>query len=121
MRVCRALLVFAMLLSGCASAGVERVDVVIFNDTPSRHPIQIDIDGHSFFDGEVAVTEWQPTIVGRMNTELSAGRHRVKVTSDVAVRSLDIEVRRGARTNVQIQVKRDDVIVTVAYGERLYI
>jgi hypothetical protein len=121
MRVCRALLAFALLLSGCVTAGVERVDIVIFNDTPSRHPIQIEIDGHSFFDGEVMVPQSEPTIVAHMNTNLSTGRHRVNVTCDKGTRSLDFEVRAGTRTTVQIHVRQDGVTVDVAYGERVYI
>jgi hypothetical protein len=113
--------VFALLLSGCGTAGVEPLNVVIFNDTPARHPIHIDIDGHSFFDGEVMVTQSEPTIVAHMNTDLTTGRHRVNVTCDNGTRSLDFEVRAGTRTNVQIHVRQDGVTVDVAYGEGVYI
>src|SRR4051794_32960170 len=105
MRVRRALLAFALLLSGCATAGGERVHVVIFNDDVRQHRILIDVDGNAFFYGTAAVTQMEPSIVSSIDTHLSAGRHHVEVRSDNVTRSIDFDVRRGTRSNLHISVK----------------
>jgi hypothetical protein len=81
MRAYRVLLASALLLSGCATAGIERVNVVIFNHTTRAHTIRIEIDGQLFFSGIVAVTEREPEIAARVYSHLTAGRHHVAVTS----------------------------------------
>jgi hypothetical protein len=121
MRVCPTLLAFALLLAGCATADLDRVDVVIFNDTARAHTVRIEIDGQLFFSGIVAVTEREPKIAAQIYGHVTAGRHHVAVTSGHLTNSLDFDVRGRTRTNVQIQVNENGVTLEVAYGERVYI
>lgn len=121
MRVWRALLAFLLLLSGCASAGGERVHVGIWNDDNSQHKIRIEIDGRRFFSGTAAVTPSEPSIVSSIETHLDAGRHHVGVTCDNVTRSIEFEVRRDTRSNLHIHLKRDGCEVDIAYGDLLYI
>jgi hypothetical protein len=121
MRVRRVLLAFVLLLSGCATASGERVDVVIFNNTARVHGARIEIDGQLFFSGIVAVTEREPRIAAQIASHLTAGRHHVAVTSGHLTDSLDFEVRDRTRTTLQIEVNENGVTLEVAYGERVYI
>jgi hypothetical protein len=120
MRVCRALLSFALLVAGCATAGGERVHVVIWNDDGRQHTVRIDIDGQPFYSGTAAITGMEPSIVASIDTRLSPGRHHVEVTCDNGTRSIEFEVRRGTRSNLHIRVKVDGIEVDAAYGDLLY-
>src|SRR3954452_23485081 len=120
MRVHRALLALALLLSGCATAGGERVHVIIFNDDVTQHRVRIEVDGNAFFDDTAAVTQMEPSIVASMDAHLSPGRHHVEVRSDNVTRSVDFDVRRGTRSNLHISVKRGGFEVNVVYGDLLY-
>jgi hypothetical protein len=120
MRNCRALLAFALLFSGCITAGGERVLVVIWNDDARQHAVHIEIDGQRFFHGTTAVTQTEPGIVFSIDSHLNAGRHHVEVRCDNVTRSIEFEVRRGMRSNLHIHVKPGTVEVDVAYGDLLY-
>src|SRR3954447_5459519 len=120
MRVHRALLAFALLLSGCATAGGERVHVIIFNDDVTQHRVRIDVDGNAFFDDTAAVTQLEPSIVAGIDAHLSPGRHRFEIRSDNVTRSIDFDVRRGTRSNLHIRLKQGGFDVDVAYGDLLY-
>jgi len=121
MRVRRALLLFALLLSGCATAAGERVHVAIWNDDVAQHKIRIDVDGQPFFYGTVAITQMEPSIVSSMDSHLNAGAHYVEVRCDNVTRSIQFEVRHGTRSNLHIRVKHGSCEVDVAYGDLLYI
>ena len=121
MRVHRALLAFALLLSCCATAGGERVHVVIFNDDVTQHRVRIDVDGSTFFYGTAAVTQIEPSIVFSIDTHLSPGRHHVEVWCDNVTRSIEFDVRRGTRSNLDIRLKHGGFDMDVAYGELVYI
>src|SRR3954453_4617237 len=120
MRVHCALLAFALLLSGCATAGGERVHVAILNDDVTQHTIHIEIDGQRFFLGDIAVTQSEPSIVASIDAHLSPGRHHVEIRSDNVTRSVDFDVRRGTRSNLHIRLKQGGFDVDVAYGDLLY-
>jgi hypothetical protein len=121
MRVRRTLLAFVLLLSGCVTAGIERVNVVIFNYTSRVQGARIEIDGQPFFSGSIAMMEREPRIAAQIQSRLTAGRHHVAVTSGHLTNSLDFEVRGGTRTDLQILVNENGVTFTVAYGDHLYI
>jgi hypothetical protein len=120
MRVGGVLLVFALLLSGCATTGGERVHVGIWNDDTRQHTVRIAIDGQRFFHGIAGITQSEPSIVNGIDSHLNAGRHHVEVRCDNVTRSIDFEVRRGTRSNLHIHVKRGSCEVDVAYGDLLY-
>jgi hypothetical protein len=115
------LLAFALLFSNCATAGSERVHVVIFNDDSRQHTIRIDVDGQPFFNGTVATTPIEPSIVSSIDSRLPPGRHHVEVICDNVRRSIEFEVRHGTRSNLHIRVKAGTVEVDVAYGNLVYI
>jgi hypothetical protein len=121
MRVRRALLAFSLLLSGCATAGGERVHVGIWNDSLRPHTIRIEIDGHALFYGVAAIPQTEPSIVADIESRLPPGRHNAVVTCDTTTRSTDFDVRRGTRTNLYIHVQPGAVTLDVAYGNRIYI
>ncbi|MEA2343562.1 MAG: hypothetical protein QOF63_1731 [Thermoanaerobaculia bacterium] len=120
MRVCRALLALALLLSRCATASGERIHVAIWNDDDRQHTVHIEIDGQRFFHGIAGITQSEPSIVCSIDSHLNAGRHHVEVRCDNVTRSIDFEVRRGTRSNLHIHVKRGSCEVDVAYGDLLY-
>ncbi|MEA2338694.1 MAG: hypothetical protein QOE82_2701 [Thermoanaerobaculia bacterium] len=121
MRVGGVLLVFALLLAGCASAGGERVHVGIWNDDTRQHTFRIEIDGQRFFYGTAAITPMEPSIVSSIDSHLNAGRHRVEVTCDNVTRSIEFDVRRGTRSNLHIHLKSAGFAVDVVYGDLVYI
>ena len=121
MRVRRVLLPFALLFSGCATAGSERVLVLIWNGDARQHTIHIEIDGQRLFHGIAAITQKDPAIVSGIDTHLTAGRHHVEVRCEDVTRSIDFEVRRGTRSNLQIRVKPGTFDIDVEYGDLLYI
>ena len=120
MRVRRTLLVFALLLSGCATAGGERVHVAIWNDDDRQHRLHFEIDGQRFFHGDIGVTRSEPSIVSSIDTHLSPGRHHVEVRCDNVTRSIEFDVRRGTRSNLHVRVKHGGFEVDVAYGDLVY-
>ena len=121
MRVHRVLLAFVLLFSRCATAGRERVLVVVWNDDDRQHTIHIDIDGQRFFHGDIGVTRSEPSIVASIDSHLSPGPHHVEVRCDNVTRSIEFDVRRGTRSNLHIRVKRGGFDVDVAYGDLVYI
>jgi|SRR4051812_45974851 len=121
MRVRRALLAFALLVSGCATAGGERVHVVIFNESGLMPRLQISIDGERVLDEMPAVTASEPSIVSTAYLHLRAGRHRIVVMRDNVEHSFTFEVRAGTRTDVRVRVKQNETVLDVGYGEGVYI
>ncbi|HEV7427565.1 MAG TPA: hypothetical protein VGQ46_14475 [Thermoanaerobaculia bacterium] len=121
MRVCRTLLVFALLLSGCATAGGERVHVVVFNESGLTPRLQISVDGERVLDELPAITTMEPSIVSTTYLRLRAGSHRIVVMRDNIEHSLTFDVRAGTRTDVRVHVQQNEIVLDVGYGERLYI
>jgi hypothetical protein len=120
MRVHRVLLAFVLLFSRCATAGRERVLVVVWNDDDRQHTLHIEIDTQRFFHGDIGVTRSEPSIVSSINTHLSPGRHHVDIRCDNVPRSIEFDVRRGTRSNLHIRVKHGGFEVDVAYGDLVY-
>ena len=121
MRVCRALLAFALLLSGCATGGSERVLVVVFNESGLTPRLQISIDGNRVLDELAAVTATEPSIISTTYLHLRAGPHRIVVTRDNIEHSLTFDVRAGTRTDVRVHVKQNEIVLDAGYGELVYI
>lgn len=121
MRVCHALLAFALLLSGCATADVENVQLVVFNESGLQQSLRISIDGERVLDEIATVSAKEPAIVSTAYLHLRTGPHRIVVMRNNVEKGLTFVVRGGTRTNVRVHVSRDDIGIAVAYGDSLYI